>query len=317
MAAPVAKASWMAKSAATLGRELAEAVRIAMSGRRGPVHLSLPFDLLDEKVEDAPALWPTRRRVRRGEQPLADGAAAAHPGRARRSGAAADPGRAAALPRRRSVAARERSRRRRACPSCPWRARAALNDARLGAFAEVLRRADLIVLLGKALDFTLRFGDAPVRRSGLPVHRHRPGGCADRARRASKGELLASSAVADAAPAARAIIGQRRPAAVAPRALGARGSRRHRLSAAGVGDAHLARAWQGAPARDLPRPGGHPRQPTRVHPDLRRRRDRAMAAGHAVAARGASSTAPPARSAPRSRSRSPRAPPTPRRPSSP
>jgi acetolactate synthase-1/2/3 large subunit len=36
-----------------------------------------------------------------------------------------------------------------------------INDPRLGAFAEVLRRADLIVLLGKALDFTLRFADAP------------------------------------------------------------------------------------------------------------------------------------------------------------
>jgi acetolactate synthase-1/2/3 large subunit len=34
-------------------------------------------------------------------------------------------------------------------------------DPSLGAFAEVLAQADLIVLLGKQLDFTLRFGDAP------------------------------------------------------------------------------------------------------------------------------------------------------------
>ena len=36
-----------------------------------------------------------------------------------------------------------------------------INDPRLGAFAEVLRQADLIVLLGKAHDFTLRFADPP------------------------------------------------------------------------------------------------------------------------------------------------------------
>jgi thiamine pyrophosphate-dependent acetolactate synthase large subunit-like protein len=41
MAAPVAKASWMATSAANLGHDLGEAVRIATSGRPGPVHLSL------------------------------------------------------------------------------------------------------------------------------------------------------------------------------------------------------------------------------------------------------------------------------------
>ena len=36
-----------------------------------------------------------------------------------------------------------------------------INDPALGAFAEVLAQADLLVLLGKPLDFTLRFGAAP------------------------------------------------------------------------------------------------------------------------------------------------------------
>src|SRR3982075_1829291 len=52
MAAPVTKASWTSTSTAALGRDIAEAFRVATSGRPGPVHLSLPSDLLDARIED-------------------------------------------------------------------------------------------------------------------------------------------------------------------------------------------------------------------------------------------------------------------------
>ena len=42
MAAPVTKASWMARSTATLAEDVGRAIDIARSGRPGPVHLSLP-----------------------------------------------------------------------------------------------------------------------------------------------------------------------------------------------------------------------------------------------------------------------------------
>src|SRR5438067_12092008 len=58
MAAPVAKASWTATSAAGLGRDIEEAVRIATSGRPGPVHVSLPSDLLEARVESNAIVWP-------------------------------------------------------------------------------------------------------------------------------------------------------------------------------------------------------------------------------------------------------------------
>src|SRR5262245_60015298 len=58
MAAPVCKASWMAKSTAELGHDVGEAMRIASAGRRGPVHVSLPSDLLDARLDASAITWP-------------------------------------------------------------------------------------------------------------------------------------------------------------------------------------------------------------------------------------------------------------------
>src|SRR5262245_33028468 len=58
LAAPVTKASWTASSAATLGHDVARAIRTAKGGRPGPVHLSLPQDVLDAVVSDAAQLIP-------------------------------------------------------------------------------------------------------------------------------------------------------------------------------------------------------------------------------------------------------------------
>src|SRR5690606_23528975 len=58
VAAPVVKASWTAASAGTLGRDIARACRIARSGRPGPVHLSLPFDVLEAGVADSALVKP-------------------------------------------------------------------------------------------------------------------------------------------------------------------------------------------------------------------------------------------------------------------
>src|SRR5690242_17902984 len=66
MAAPVSKASWTARSAATLGDDLGKAIRIAGSGRPGPVHLSLPSDLLEQRVESNAVVWPDAQKIRAG-----------------------------------------------------------------------------------------------------------------------------------------------------------------------------------------------------------------------------------------------------------
>src|SRR3970282_731024 len=59
LAAPVTKDSWTAVSAARLGEDIERALRIARSGRPGPVHVSLPIDVLEARVA-APAIASSR-----------------------------------------------------------------------------------------------------------------------------------------------------------------------------------------------------------------------------------------------------------------
>src|SRR3989338_9186094 len=52
-ARPVTKAAWAASEAGRLGEDVARALEIARRGRPGPVHVSLPRDLLEARVDDA------------------------------------------------------------------------------------------------------------------------------------------------------------------------------------------------------------------------------------------------------------------------
>jgi acetolactate synthase I/II/III large subunit len=240
MAEPVTKASRVARSAATLGTELAEAVRIAQSGRPGPVHLSLPFDLLEEKVADAPALWPGAVDFEPQPQPLAaeaTSAIAAALKRASRPLILVGPH----LCHSGDVALLEQLEAALGIPVAPMESPRGINDPRLGAFAEVLRQADLIVLLGKAHDFTLRFADAPfVDAACRFIAIDADAAMIERAKR-EKGERLAFSAIADAKPAANALI------AGAP---GAKHTNAAWLREVRAAIAHRPPAWESQSARE-------------------------------------------------------------------
>jgi acetolactate synthase-1/2/3 large subunit len=82
------------------------------------------------------------------------------------------------------------------------------NDASLGAYAEVAKRADMVVLLGKALDFTLKFGGAPFAADCRFVSIDPDGALLGRAARARG---LAFGCVADTYPAGEALIARGRP----------------------------------------------------------------------------------------------------------
>jgi acetolactate synthase-1/2/3 large subunit len=156
MAAPVAKASWTSTSAANLGRDVAEAMRIATTGRPGPVHVSLPSDLLDENIEANAIAWPDKSSAAPAVT-LADAAADAildAVAAAKRPLLLAGPQLAHAGGRAR-VAKLEAAT---GAPAVIMESVRGLRDATLGTYAGVLKRADLVVLLGKPFDFTLHWG---------------------------------------------------------------------------------------------------------------------------------------------------------------
>ena len=257
MAAPVAKASWTADSAAALGMEVAEAVRIALSGRPGPGapepavrspggearRCAVP--LADEPRHSSPQAQPLQ--VADAEYVLAEPL----PGE---SGRWSWPGRSSAI-RGDLVSSATSCESALGVPVIPMESPRGINDPRLGAFAEVLRRGRS----HRAPRQGARF-HAALRR--CTRRRSRPAASSSSIRRTAmlervareKGQRLACSVVADARPAsagpdrARTTRGTKHHAAWTER--GALGGR---LSPRRLGDARLGRARQAASRRALPR----------------------------------------------------------------
>ena len=139
------------------------------------------------------------------------------------------------------------------------------NDATLGAFADAIRRADLIVLLGKALDFTLKFGEPPAIDAACRWIVIDPeAALVDRAIR-ERGERVAFGCVADTRPAGETLIRRAPGRALSQRRLARRGARAFHRSAGGLGDARVEDAGQAASDRSVPRAASRTwrRTPTR------------------------------------------------------
>ncbi|PPQ31801.1 thiamine pyrophosphate-binding protein [Rhodopila globiformis] len=202
MAAPVTKAAWMATDTTRVGLDVAKAIRLATTGRPGPVHLSLPSDVLDATVAADAVIWPEETDFAAAPAPLAEAAAdavlallatAQRPLVIGTPGLATRPGRA--LLRRIETTL--------SIPAVISESPRAFNDASLGAYADVAKRADMVLLLGKALDFTLKFGGAPFPAECRFVAVDPDGAILDRAAW-SRG--LAFGCVADTWPAAEMLL---------------------------------------------------------------------------------------------------------------
>lgn len=159
LARPLVKAAWTAQSAAGLGDDIARAVRIARSGRPGPVHLSLPTDALESTVDDGAAAVRSATAFSSSPVPLAQAQVREV------LGALAKAARplliaGAQLADRKGRLLLARFERASGIPAFVMESPRGVNDPSLGLLAEVLGKADCAFLLAKPVDFTLRFGAA-------------------------------------------------------------------------------------------------------------------------------------------------------------
>jgi len=193
------KASWTAGSVESLGRDIGEAIRIARSGRRGPVHLSLPSDLLDARLDESAVTWPADGPATR--EALGDADCA----KILSCLAAAKRPLIFAGPQMSSASGRDQLAKLEAATGTPaviLESPRGLADATLGALPDLAKRADLVVLLGKALDFSLKWAATPSFDPDVQIIAIDPDAELTARARREKGDALLFACVADPALAA-------------------------------------------------------------------------------------------------------------------
>ncbi|WP_353431834.1 thiamine pyrophosphate-binding protein [Polynucleobacter sp. MWH-UH23A] len=158
IAAPLTKASWVCPKLEDIATDIAKAIRIATSGRPGPVHISLPTDVLEalatntnmltidsftpeSSAIDAEELIALLDQLKQAKKPLI----LTGPMMLSKNG-------------RSQLQALEDFL---GIPTIGMESPRGISDPSLGAFSEVLNQADCILLLGKKVDFTLKFAQSP------------------------------------------------------------------------------------------------------------------------------------------------------------
>jgi acetolactate synthase-1/2/3 large subunit len=160
VAAPLTKASWTCAAAGQVASDVEKAVLIAKDGRPGPVHLSLPTDVLEgsaSHAKAAPRANDKRQAARAPPAKLDPAIFVDFVAQATRPLILVGP--ASCTKRGRELRAMLEAAT--GVPVIGMESPRGIADPGLGAFAEILAQADAILLLGKRLDFTLKFGTSP------------------------------------------------------------------------------------------------------------------------------------------------------------
>lgn len=203
VSAPMTKLSFRPAQAQELGRDVARALQVALSGRPGPVHCALPFDLLNEDVGNAAAPPPEdcEPAVTRPTQEAVSGildalAAASRP--LVLTGPSFNASRAAGLLSELTNAVD--------APAISLESPRGLKDPSLGNITAVLAQADVIVSLGKKLDFTTGFASPPTVSDDCKLLVVDPEPDALESARRAAGARLALACEADIGTTIRALI---------------------------------------------------------------------------------------------------------------
>jgi len=154
MTQPVTKQAWRVTEPRRIRQEIQKALSIASSGRPGPVHLVLPVDVLEAKLDSADYGLETPKEASEsvGEEEyrwVVDDLLVAQ-----RPLVLVGP----AVMHSPAFLEAQKYGRETGVPTLGMESPRGLNDPSLGALAEITREADLIILVGKALDFSLQFG---------------------------------------------------------------------------------------------------------------------------------------------------------------
>ena len=163
-AAPFVKHTERLTSAASIIERFSYCCDIAQEGRPGPVHLALPMDVLNETVQNnAPgsvAAHTTSQQPTGMQQELRTAVNALHASLQQSVRPLIITG--PALSAIRTGDMHERVRTVLRCPIVTMESPRGLNDPALGNLRELIDRADLLVLLGKQMDFTMGFGRSAI-----------------------------------------------------------------------------------------------------------------------------------------------------------
>ena len=160
-ALPVTKASWLVEDPDQMGNDIRRALSLCQSGRPGPVHLSLPSDVLESPVEASQMLSPRPGEQEDALAPTPTEASEAQVlellHRAERPLIVSGP----AMARNHRWAQVTELAQAIQVPALPMDSPRGVNDPWLHGANHCLFESDLILLLGKKLDFSLRFGESP------------------------------------------------------------------------------------------------------------------------------------------------------------
>jgi len=203
MSAPLTKLSLRSHGANEVGLDIARALRMAVGGRPGPVHCAMPFDVLNEDAGNVDL--PGDEDFRPEQTPPPPGAITAiceALAKADRPVILTGP----QLNASREGALIEELANAADAPVIAMESPRGLKDPSLGAVASVLSQADVIVSLGKKLDFTTGFAQPPAISGSCQLYVSDPEPEVLDTLRKTAGERLAQACHADTLPMARALI---------------------------------------------------------------------------------------------------------------